>query len=163
MLPVGRERTKFVADAMLGSLARKLRALGFDTSYFRSGSDSDLLALAEAEGRVILSSDRSLVALAQRRGRQAILVVGRSDRGRIRGVATGAKALGLRMAPGDPLCSVCGGSLAPLPKSEAVGQVPPAVRERHRAFYRCERCGKVYWKGGHWKKLRSLAGPLKAT
>ncbi len=33
---------RFVADAMLGSLARKLRIFGFDTLYFREGPDLEL-------------------------------------------------------------------------------------------------------------------------
>ncbi len=48
---------RFVADAMLGSLARKLRIFGFDTLYFKDGGDSELLKLAKSEGRILLTSD----------------------------------------------------------------------------------------------------------
>ena len=38
--------SRFVADVMLGRLARWLRALGYDTLYFRDAPDRQLLALA---------------------------------------------------------------------------------------------------------------------
>src|SRR5438477_2617584 len=75
--------TRFVADAMLGSMARKLRIFGFDTLYFKDGSDSDLEAIARKEGRVILTSDKSLAVHSLRRGVRAILVEGSSDKARL--------------------------------------------------------------------------------
>ena len=45
---------------MLGSLARKLRIFGYDTLYFREGSDAELERVAIAEDRVIVTADRGL-------------------------------------------------------------------------------------------------------
>lgn len=153
--------TKLLADAMLGSLARKLRAVGFDTLYFRSGPDSELLAEAKEGGRVILSSDRSLVATARRIGLPALLLTGRRDTVRMRRLVEGSKELGLALVRGDPLCSLCNGSLRTLKRDELAGRAPDGVAARHRLFYECLDCGKVYWKGGHWKKLRSFVVPLR--
>ena len=155
------QRTKFVADAMLGSLARKLRALGFDTSYFRSGEDSALLDMARKEARVILTADRILAARADGRGLNAILVTGNTDGARLRAIAAAAKASGLSLVPGDSLCAVCGGALRALNKRDVAGRVPPSVERRHRQFYVCASCGKLYWRGSHWKKLRSFARGLR--
>ncbi len=146
---------------MLGSLARKLRAVGFDTSYFKSGPDSVLLALAADEGRVILTADRTLVKMAQRRGLPAMLVSGRSDAARLKSVVEESKGLGLRLVRGGSLCSLCNGALKSVARSDLRGKVPDQVLSRHRVFYECTLCGKVYWKGGHWKKLRSLAARLR--
>ncbi|HVB95073.1 MAG TPA: Mut7-C RNAse domain-containing protein [Nitrososphaerales archaeon] len=44
-----KSRPRFIADAMLGSLARKLRIFGFDTSYFSDGRDIELEDLARKE------------------------------------------------------------------------------------------------------------------
>ncbi len=155
-----RARTAFVADAMLGSLARKLRALGFDTSYYRSGGDAQLVDLAASEGRVILTSDRGLATLARVKGTPAMLLTGDSDGARLSEVSAAAGPLGISLARGDPFCSLCGGELDRVAKAEVSGQVPPAVQRSHRLFYRCSACGKVYWRGSHWKKLRSLARRL---
>lgn len=160
MPPRGRERTRFAADAMLGSLARKLRALGFDTTYYRSGEDSGLLEAARLGGRTILTSDRQLAAAAPSKGVMAVLLSQRSDGARAAAVAREFRKKGVPLVRGSPLCSVCGGELEPLGRREARGKVPPAVERRHRLFYWCAACGKMYWRGGHWKKLRSLVRRL---
>ena len=146
---------------MLGSLARKLRAVGFDTYYFKSGLDSELLAQAAGDGRVILSADRALVATARRRGLPAVLVTGRSDAVRLKRVVEGSKEIGVQLMRGDSLCSVCNGALRPLGRRRVEGRAPASVVVRHRVFYECASCGKVYWKGRHWKKLRSFRERLR--
>ncbi len=152
--------TAFVADAMLGSLARKLRALGFDTSYHRSGGDAPLLKLALRERRMILTSDRQLAAFAAARGAPVILLTREGDGRRLSELAAAAASHGLALERGEPRCSLCGGPLAKVTKAGVSGRVPSAVLRAHRLFYRCTACSHVYWKGSHWKKLRSLSGRL---
>jgi len=48
----------FMADAMLGKIARKLRMFGFDTIYDPNIDDIDILATAKCKGRIVLTSDR---------------------------------------------------------------------------------------------------------
>ncbi|MEK6667144.1 MAG: Mut7-C RNAse domain-containing protein, partial [candidate division NC10 bacterium] len=55
---------RFVADMMLGKLARWLRAMGYDTVYFRVAEDRHLLQLAHAEARTLLTRDTRLARLA---------------------------------------------------------------------------------------------------
>ena len=157
MLPPKRPSgTRFVADAMLGSLARKLRAFGFDTSYFREGNDADLLALARSEERVLLTSDRSLAELARARAVPVLTITGSKEGARILSLRRAAIAGGVGLQRGPPMCSVCNGSLVALGRAEAAGHVPLSVTKRHRLFFRCEVCGRYYWRGAHWKKLRWL-------
>jgi len=151
-----RTETRFVADAMLGSLARKLRAFGFDTVYYRDGSDSDLLELAASEGRVILSSDRSLSERADARGTASLVITGSKESRRLVSLRMGAEAKGLVLRRGPPRCSLCNGDLRRTPGRQLVGDVPANVLGRHRLFYRCLDCGRIYWRGSHWKKLRWL-------
>ena len=53
-------RPVFFADAMLGSIARKLRVFGFDTLYIRDINDDDVLEIASKLDRVILTCDKEL-------------------------------------------------------------------------------------------------------
>ncbi len=154
-------RTRFVADAMLGSLCRKLRALGFDASYYSAGNDSGMIKEARAQRRIILTSDLSLAASASSKGLSVILVAGNNDGERLSVISRAATAYGTRLVRGDPLCSLCGGELLPLRRADVSGGVPPSVIVRHRLFYRCRTCGHYYWRGSHWKKLRSLSRRLK--
>ncbi len=152
--------TKFAVDAMHGALARKLRAIGFDSAYYREGGDAGIIELAAREGRVVLSSDRSVVSKASSRGLPAILLKGKTDGARIGELSAEAARLGITLRRGGSLCSLCGGELRVLTRAEVSGLVPLSVETRHRLFYRCASCGHLYWHGGHWKKLRSLARRL---
>jgi len=149
-------RARFVADAMLGSFARKLRVLGFDTIYYKTGSDAGIIRVAAADGRVILTADRQLASRTRSGRAKAVLVSGKNDGARLRDLKTKAKVIGLSLERGDPFCSVCNGELASATKLEVAGRVPRSVESRHRLFYQCQDCGKIYWKGSHWKKLRSF-------
>ena len=149
-------RTRLVTDAMLGSLTRKLRAFGFDVVYHESGGDEGIMRMARKEGRVILTSDRELYARASSAAVPALLVEGKTEGRRIRSLLVAAKSAGIALERGPPLCSMCGGGLLILTAAEAAPFVPGSVRERHRKFHRCVRCGQLYWRGSHWKKLSNL-------
>ena len=34
--------------------------------------------------------------------------------------------------------------------------VPPRARERHEEYALCVTCGRVYWKGTHYERMRRL-------
>ena len=150
------QRTRFLADAMLGSLARKLRAFGFDVAYFRAGGDEAVLRVARAERRVILTSDRALCARATSSGVRALLIGGRTEGRRISSLIAAAGEAKIKLNRGEPLCSLCGGELKAVPRSEAARFLPQSVVSRHRLFLRCTVCAQFYWRGGHWKKLSNL-------
>jgi uncharacterized protein with PIN domain len=156
-----RAKVRFVADAMLGSFARKLRVLGFDTIYYKTGGDAGIMRIASAEGRVILTADRQLASRTSRGRTRIILVSGRNDAARLRNLKIRAGEFGLTLERGNPFCSVCNGELTEAGKLEVADRVPRSVASRHRLFYRCRNCGKLYWKGGHWKKLRSFERLLR--
>jgi hypothetical protein len=151
-----RERTRFVADAMLGSLARKLRAFGFDTAYYREGGDNGIMKLARVERRVVLTADKTLHARTSRRGLLSLFLEGRTDGERISSLARSARAAGLTLVRGESLCSLCGSVLGSMSRREATPFVPATVARRHRLFFYCSLCGRVYWRGSHWKELRGL-------
>ncbi|MCZ7406070.1 MAG: DUF5615 family PIN-like protein, partial [Candidatus Methanoperedens sp.] len=61
---------KFVTDRMLGRLSRWLRLFGYDSLEIKKQENEDdtLLALAEKEGRILVSRDRVLVKKKKKRG-----------------------------------------------------------------------------------------------
>jgi uncharacterized protein with PIN domain len=143
---------RVLVDAMCGRLAKWLRLLGYDAEYWRDGSDEALIAHAQAEGRLIVTRDGPL---AGRRGVRALRICAEDLAGQI----AEARA-GLGGAP-QPFtrCSECNGALLPLAHAAARGLVPPYVWHTQQAFQRCDRCGRIYWKGTHWPALRERLAP----
>src|SRR5215510_5135697 len=80
---------RFVADTMLGALARWLRAMGYDTAYPGRADDGWLFELARAEHRILITRD---VRLAGRAGDRACLIRSRDVDGQI---VEAVQALGL--------------------------------------------------------------------
>jgi uncharacterized protein len=147
----------FVADAMLGSLARKLRILGFDTVYYREGSDSDLEGLARRQSRILLTSDERLLTHAAAKGLRAFLVKGSNERARVASMVGEADRASVVLVRGPTRCAECNGVLKAVKRAELEGRVPEKVRRRHRDFYACATCLKFYWKGRHWSRLCRLS------
>ncbi len=131
---------------MLGTLAKWLRFMGYDTTYPGPLDDTELLALAQREDRVLLTRDKELA------GRSPHALRVRSDdlEEQIREVAS---ALGLGLI--DPLsrCSLCNTPLVAATPEEVGELVPEGVRARHTWFWKCPTCRKVYWQGSHWDKM----------
>ena len=152
-------KPRFVADAMLGSLARKLRIFGFDTVYFKEGEDSELEEVARKGSRIILTSDKGLSKDASRKGIPVLLLEGKTDRARLRAIAL---AYHLALSRDDSRCAVCNGELERIGKAEARdARLPEGVVARHRIFYRCRSCSNLYWRGRHWVRLRRLSSAVR--
>ena len=142
---------RFACDAMLGGLARWLRAAGYDASWHYSIDDRDLVNLARTEGRTVLSSDDDVFAFALvRDGLVPALFVPRGLTGQDQ-TAHVLRRLGLPLR--EPRCMACGGELAGLTREEAAGRVAPRSLACHDRFWACVRCGKAFWHGTHWGKI----------
>jgi len=137
---------KLLCDHMLGTLARWLRFMGYDTAYPGPMDDSELIAKAREEGRILITRDKELAARlpGSLRVRSDVLEE------QIRELA---KVLPLRLV--DPLsrCSLCNVLLEPVGAEEVRSLVPEGVLSRHQEFWRCGSCGRVYWQGSHWDKM----------
>jgi uncharacterized protein with PIN domain len=145
----GNTNPRFIADAMLGKLARWLRALGYDTLYLQ-GDDHFIAARARAEGRILLTRDTEL---AHRRGLGAILIESQKLRSQLTQVV---QTVG-PPAPHTPArCMHCNGSLHSLSLAQARPLVPPYVAETQKTFHQCQNCGRVYWQGTHWQKIQTI-------
>src|SRR5581483_1130818 len=70
-MPDAAREPVFACDAMLGGLARWLRAAGYDASWHPGIADRDLIDLARREGRFLLTSDTGI--LQTRVGRDGVL------------------------------------------------------------------------------------------
>ncbi len=139
---------KFLADHMLGKLARYLRFMGYDT-YYPSGdmSDDEILKIARKDGRVILTRDKEL---ARRSG--GLYVESEDYRQQLRQVIGFFGLTAERMLT---RCSVCNSLLFKVPKGDVFGKVPDYVYSHHEEFYMCPVCKRIYWYGTHTERIKN--------
>ena len=146
---------KFLCDHMLGSLAKWLRLLGYDTLYPGPLGDRETAAKAYDEGRVLLTRDRNLAS----RVRGAVYVASDDKDEQLRAVIDK-----LRLDLSNPLslCSVCNVPIEEVDREKVQEKIPPAVLEIQTEFWKCPSCGRVYWQGSHWddmiRRIRKLEG-----
>ena len=149
-------QTRFIADAHLGGLAHLLRLTGFDTLYDNGYDDAEIVDIAEREGRIALTRDRELLKRrtlthgcfvhALKPEQQAAEIFARLD------LARSARPFSL--------CLECNSPLRPIDKAEVVDRVPPGVVDRHTRFSTCDHCGRVFWEGSHWQRMRQIVARL---
>jgi uncharacterized protein with PIN domain len=143
----------FACDAMLGGLARWLRAAGYDASWHEGVADPDLVRLAQQQGRLLLTSDIGITHYAViRDGRLPALWI--PHRLRIReqlSFVLGKLSLPLR----SPRCMACGGQLNEVAKEHVRDRVPPRSYAWQERFWQCSSCQQVFWHGTHWARIEA--------
>ncbi len=147
---------RFVCDAMLGGLARWLRAAGYSAEFDVHFSDGEIVSKAFAEGTILLTSDSGIMQrYAVSRGLASAIFVplGLSVIGQLAHVLA-VLSLPLRQSR----CMDCNGELRQVPLEEVADRVPKKVRLLCKAFFVCERCGKLLWHGTHWSSIRRRLG-----
>ncbi len=149
---------RFLADEMLGKLARWLRFLGHDVAYVKDLGDTAILAAARAESRLVLTRDVELAERA-RRDPGSLLVAATDPREQLRDVIA---ALRLPVARGEYLtrCGVCNAVLEPATADEVRDRVPPRIADEQDEFWSCPGCGKVYWPGTHVRRIEETLDGL---
>jgi len=150
---VTRPPARFIADAMLGRLARWLRILGYDTAYEKVITDERLIERALRDNRWVLTRDRRLTQRKVLRGR-CTLIASDNLEGQLCQLHQDLKIeMGVNHQRGYR-CADCNVVLISIPRDEAAPLVPPFVGGRYQEFLQCSRCCRVFWPGTHWDDLR---------
>lgn len=144
-------RPRFLADAMLGRLARWLRALGYDTVFEPEIQDGVAVRRALEEDRILLTRDRNL----HREWRIEAIVVLRSNHPDLQLQELREKVdVHLRRDRLFTRCLRCNTLLEPISPSEAAARVPPRIRKANHSFRRCPACDGTFWDGSHTSRMR---------
>jgi uncharacterized protein len=144
---------RFLCDAMLGGLAKWLRAAGYDAYYAREGtdvSDRTLTAKALREGRVLLTSDGGFLERKPiRDGSVGFLKVPHLPLEDQLRIVVDHFGLVRRQS----CCMACSGELETVSREAVADRVPPGVLRDHKSFFLCRDCGRVFWHGSHWQRI----------
>jgi uncharacterized protein with PIN domain len=158
-------RPRFLVDRMLGRLVAWLRIFDYDTlSAIELGINEDednaLVRLAKAEGRVLLTRDLALTVRAGKAGVPAVLLRPNDVKGQICELM---KHYPLETVPIMERCTVCNGPLrkATVGNREGIAkEVPSHLIDEAKEFWVCDRCGKIYWQGSHWRNIKKMSEEL---
>ena len=141
---------RFVADRMLGKLAKWLRVLGYDVIYLERAENGEILAGLQ-EGRILLTRDRR--ADPWRQHGRVLLVGANAPREQLREVVR-KLALAKRDDRLFSRCLRCNRQLREVNRNKMKQEVPEYIWQTQLSFYRCDKCNKIYWSGSHSERMR---------
>ena len=140
---------KFVADSMLGKLAKWLRILGYDTlyqSFYRPGVIDQLLT----EDRYLLSRYEGA---AKKYGSTVLLHADRVG-AQLDELRDNIKDFAPERSNWFSRCLACNTLLRQTPFEEARDNVPEYVFYNNMwAIRSCPSCGRYYWPGSHKTRM----------
>ena len=136
----------FIADAMLGRLAKWMRIIGCDVEYFPEISDNEISERAYHSGRIILTRDTMLIRRKINR-ENCFFIKYDHYQDQLKQVV---KAFSI-----DPMknlftrCLLCNKKLLTVDKISVADSVPEYVYYTQDSFKTCSSCNRLYWKATH--------------
>jgi len=145
---------------MLGRLTRWLRILGQDVKYSNKLDDTALIATAKKERRILLTRDFELYRQATAKGTAAFYVQASTGEGKL---AEAAKRFNIELTIDMTMsrCPKCNSRVRPISKDKAADKVGEGTFAHYEEFWKCRKCGQLYWQGAHWKGIREMLEKTK--
>jgi uncharacterized protein with PIN domain len=151
---------RFIADGMLGKLTRWLRMLGQDVKYSNQFEDEELIMTANKEHRVLLTRDSELYQRAIAKGIAAFYVEGRTEAEKLAELAKRFD-FPLTIDLKRSRCPRCNTKIRPTPKEKLADKVEKNTFIYYDEFWKCPKCGHIYWQGAHWGRIRATLEEAK--
>ena len=123
---------------------------GYDTEYLKDTPDDELIEVAKAESRILLTRDEALVHRARKRGVEAIYIEAEADEQALRQLAI---KLRLKYDPTEARCPKCNSMVNRVEKKEVADRVPEGTYRVVDDYWVCGSCGSIYWRGSHWGRI----------
>lgn len=142
---------KFLAEEMLGKLAKYLRALGYDTLLLKKENIEDIIRIAEEQERIILTK-RTIFKNRNINKGNLLIITENNPENQLKEII---KYLKLSPDVNDffSRCLSCNEKLLSIKKVDVEGKVPDYIFYRYDIFYKCPFCNKIYWPGSHFSKI----------
>jgi uncharacterized protein with PIN domain len=150
----------FFVDAMLGNIAKKLRLMGYDSSYFADIEDDELIKLAKNDKRIIISRDEELIQKAQKIGLETIFLKNNEEIEQFHEIIRELNLKTIQINGDKARCPKCNSETNPIDKKNIQEKVPNKVLENNEKFWMCDNCDQIFWEGTHIRNLQKLVAEL---
>ncbi|MCD4796516.1 MAG: Mut7-C RNAse domain-containing protein [Candidatus Cloacimonetes bacterium] len=142
-------KPNFLLDENLNRLAKWLRLLGYDAAVYKSISFHNAIRLANREHRIFLTRSRKLATSNQKFSRRLIMSVDHRDQLKELNDIVTVKEEYLFSR-----CILCNKKLFDISKEKIKELIPEFVYESLDEFKLCRKCGRIFWKGSHYKAIK---------
>jgi uncharacterized protein with PIN domain len=147
---------KFILDVHLGTLARYLRMIGFDTKYKNDYDDNEIVDISLNEKRTILTRDIGI--LKRNEVAHGYWIRSLYPESQLREVT---ERFNLKNQIREfERCLNCNAELKEIDKEKIIHRLPLKVKKRQNNFWYCKNCDKIYWRGSHYDKMKALIDKL---
>ncbi len=150
---------RFLCDEMLGGLCRYLRAAGYDTLFANNGhQDRVWLRQCHEEGRYFLTQD--LLVSEHKAARDVAFILPQGELDELAALLDARFHLDW-LGHSFTRCLMDNALLVPADAATAA-QVPEDARWPDQPLRMCPACGRVYWQGSHYKRMRARLAKWQA-
>jgi uncharacterized protein len=145
---------KFIADIMVGKLARYLRMAGYDVLYKNDVGDDEIIRVACKTNRIVLTRDSLMLARKEFKNGTLKYVYIKDDslKNQLKQISA---ELRLSLKPNLIRCIECNHRLIKVKKEEIKNRIPPYVFRTQENFLYCKHCDKYYWRGTHYRNIKN--------
>ncbi len=142
-----------MVDHNVGKLVKWLRMIGYDTLFFNGSEDSQMVASALAEGRVILTRDTQIMRRRVVTNGRLMAILIKSDEPE-RQMRQLVETVNLDCQFRTfTICLECNQPLEERSQQQVKGLVPPYVFQTQSQYMECPACHRIYWRGTHWQAM----------
>ena len=64
--------------------------------------------------------------------------------------------------PNVARCMECNGIIHSVDKQDIESRLLPLTKKYYDVFYQCDQCGKIYWEGSHFEKMRGVIKDIRS-
>jgi len=140
---------KFIADIMLGKLAKWLRIVGIDVIYSNKMNDEELIKISLNTDRILLTRDRKLSE--DKRLKKIIMIENEHIEEQFKEFFEKTKISPSKLFS---RCLICNEPLQIVEDKRMIkDKVPKYTYLTNDVFSICQKCGKIYWKGTHRENM----------
>ena len=130
-----------------------MRLLGFDTLYYRDTDNKTIIYHSRKEGRIILTRSKVLAE----KYLDSVLINSEQLKNQLKQMIKFSEIC-------NPFsrCPVCNSETETIEKELVKSNVPPYVFENHNDFKKCPECGRIFWKGTHYEKIKKVINEIES-